>query len=121
MQYIVSEMKKLISEKDPVEEERRAIALDRQFHEELCKLANNDYLTYLYSQLSVHVNVSLIHSKTYHSLRDQKRYQESHAEILDYLTARSKDAVKALKEHFKDVTDLIFKTDEPTSDKTNGD
>lgn len=115
---IVSKMKKLATEKNPEEEEHRAIALDRQFHEEICKLANNDYLNYLYSQLSVHVNVSLIHSKTYHKLRDQKRYQESHTEILDCLTSHPKDAVEALTKHFKDVNDLLFNAEEPFSDRT---
>jgi DNA-binding GntR family transcriptional regulator len=104
---IVEKMRELDRETSVEEREKKAIELDRNFHTEICALAGNDFLNDFYRQLSLHVNMSLIHEKTYHELESQ--YPESHAEILRCLEQDPAHAIDVLKKHFTNVTDLLRK------------
>jgi DNA-binding GntR family transcriptional regulator len=109
LRRIVEKMRELDGEASVEEREKKAIELDRDFHAEICALAGNDFLNDVYRQLSLHVNISLIHEKTYRKLEDQ--YTESHAEILRCLEQDPAHALDVLKKHFKNVTDLLGKND----------
>ncbi|HEY9594799.1 MAG TPA: GntR family transcriptional regulator, partial [Spirochaetia bacterium] len=68
MAEIVDEMRRLSDETDPDAREQRAIELDRRFHNELIGLAGNELLNTFSRQLSLHVNMTLMHQKTYHTM-----------------------------------------------------
>jgi len=112
---IVSDMKNLDKESDMNAKEKIAIELDRRFHSEICSLANNEFLNNFYRQLSLHVNMTLIHEKTFHKL--EKQYPESHAEIVEYLEKNPKQAITMLKKHFDNVKDSLFNKDGQISSK----
>lgn len=105
LQRIVDRMRALHAAPDGAEREKKAIALDREFHTELCALAGNDFLDGFYRQLSLHVNMTLIHEKTYKSL--QKDWPDVHAGILARLEKDPSRALEALQKHFTNVTDLL--------------
>ena len=84
--------------------EHRAIELDRQFHAEIIGLAGNELLDSISRQLSVHVNMTLMHEKTYHAL--ESRWAEMHAEIVDSLENNPQRAVELLREQFAEATEL---------------
>ena len=107
---IVGKMRDLDRETSVEEREKKAIELDRDFHTEICALAGNDFLNDFYRQLSLHVNMSLIHERTYHKLETQ--YPESHAEILRCLEQDPAHALDVLKKHFRNVIDLLRKNGE---------
>lgn len=108
LQEITEEMKKIDEIDDESEKARVAISLDRDFHAEICKLADNESLNSMYRQLNLHLNMTMIHEKTYNSLR--KVYYKSHAEILRCL--RKKDGGKELdicvNKHFENVRGFLF-------------
>jgi DNA-binding GntR family transcriptional regulator len=105
LREIVETMRGLSEEQDVAAREKRAIALDREFHAELCRLAGNDFLNAYHRQLSLHVNMTLIHEKTYHTLEQQ--WPEIHAEILHCIEAEPARAADVLHRHFTNVTDLL--------------
>ena len=103
---IVRKMKLLSHEKDPAVKESMAVALDRMFHEELCRLADSEVLDHYYRQLILHVNMTLIHERTYTKL--EKQYYENHAELLRCLEENPAKAVKVLERHFIDTKAALF-------------
>jgi DNA-binding GntR family transcriptional regulator len=107
LREIVGKMGELDKETSMEEREKKAIELDRDFHTKICALAGNDFLNHFYRQLSLHVNMSLIHKKTFTKLRE--KYTGSHAEIVRCLERDPKHAVDVLKKHFKNVTNLLLK------------
>jgi DNA-binding GntR family transcriptional regulator len=102
---IVDQMRCLDDEKDVAVKERQAIALDRAFHSELCGLADNDFMNGINRQLSLHVNMTLIHERTYHRL--EKRWAESHAEIVLALEKEPSRVAEVLKRHFNNVLEIL--------------
>jgi DNA-binding GntR family transcriptional regulator len=102
---IVRRMRALQAEADTKARAQRAIALDREFHVELCGLAQNDFLNAFYRQLSLHVNMSLIHKKTYQQLK--RGWADVHAEILRCIESEPTRALGALQRHFDNVTTLL--------------
>jgi len=102
---IVERMRALRDEADPAGREKKAVALDYEFHAELCALAGNDFLTTYYRQLSLHVNMTLIHEKTYHTL--EREWPDVHAEILRCIEGEPSRAAEVLKRHFANVTALL--------------
>jgi len=106
LREIVASMKRLSEEKDPSVRERKAIGLDRRFHEELCRLAQSEVLDHYYRQLILHVNMTLIHKRTYAKL--EKRYFQNHAELLRCLEQNPKGAVDILKRHFAETKKALF-------------
>ncbi len=104
MQGIVEKMRRLALEPDPDVREKLAIELDRQFHAEIIGLADNELLSAFSRQLSLHVNMTLMHEKTYHTL--EQRWAEMHAEILACIQDDPLKAVGMLHEHFARATEL---------------
>ena len=102
---IVDAMRSLQREPDTPARRLQAIALDREFHTEICSLAGNDFLDAIYRQLTVHVNMTLIHARTYRQLKPG--WAEVHAEILRCLEHEPSRAVPALQRHFANVTALL--------------
>jgi len=101
---IVEQMRRLSEETSPDVREKRAIELDRLFHEEIVSLAGNQLLNSFSRQLSLHVNMTLMHEKTYHALEDQ--WPEMHAKIVDSLEQDPAGAVALLREQFARATEL---------------
>jgi len=97
-------------EKEPEEEVRikKAIYLDREFHAEICKLADNDQLNSFYYQLNLHLNMTMIHERTYIPLK--KVYYPSHAEILRCLENKTNgdELYDCVKKHFDNVKNYLF-------------
>jgi DNA-binding GntR family transcriptional regulator len=106
---IVEEMRGLEREADLALREKRAVELDRRFHAEVCGLAENEFIDQFYRQLSLHVNMTLIHQKTYDRLK--KQYYESHAEILRCLEKDPPAALEVLRKHFRDTKRVLLKND----------
>jgi DNA-binding GntR family transcriptional regulator len=104
LRVIVEKMRLLSSEPTADTREQKAIELDRQFHAEIIGLAGNELLDSFSRQLSVHVNMTLMHEKTYHALQD--RWAEMHAEIVDSLENNPQRAVELLREQFAEASDL---------------
>lgn len=101
---IVDRMRGLAEETSADVREQRAIELDRLFHQEIVGLAGNELLNSFSRQLSLHVNMTLMHEKTYHALEDQ--WPEMHGKIVDCLEQDPAGAVALLKEQFARATDL---------------
>ncbi|MGA2761881.1 MAG: GntR family transcriptional regulator [Spirochaetia bacterium] len=110
MEGIVARMQGLGDERDPLERERKAIALDREFHSEICALAGNDLLNAMYRQLSLRVNMTLMHEKTFHTM--EKDWADMHADVLSCLQADPPRAVDLLKSHFASATEIWRKNGE---------
>jgi DNA-binding GntR family transcriptional regulator len=102
---IVERMRALREETDLAGREKKAVALDYEFHAELCALAGNDFLNSNFRQLSLHVNMTLIHEKTYRTL--EREWPEVHAEILRCIEEEPSRAAEMLKRHFANVTALL--------------
>jgi len=110
MEAIVVRMRALVSEKEPGEREKKAIALDREFHSEICALAGNDLLNAMYRQLSLRVNMTLMHEKTFRTM--EKDWAEMHAEVLDCLPKNLPRAIELLRGHFASATEIWKKDGE---------
>jgi DNA-binding GntR family transcriptional regulator len=104
---IVEDMRSLTGVPDMSQREKRAIELDRLFHAEITALAGNDFLDAFYRQLILHVNMSLIHEKTYHALEEE--YPTSHAEILRCLESDPPHAQEVLRRHFLNVKEILMR------------
>jgi DNA-binding GntR family transcriptional regulator len=102
---IVQRMRTVQAMPDTAARARQAIALDREFHVEICGLAQNDFLSAFYRQLSLLVNMSLIHEKTYQNLK--RGWAGVHAEILRCIERKPAGALDALQRHFENVTQLL--------------
>ncbi len=107
---IVEKMRKLDELKDVAAKEKQANSLDRAFHSEICSLAGNPFMNNVHQQLSLHVNMTVIHEKTYHKLESQ--WAESHAEIVRCLEQDPDRAKEVLKKHFDNFLDLLFPDDQ---------
>jgi DNA-binding GntR family transcriptional regulator len=104
LRVIVEKMRLLSSETSTATREQRAIDLDRQFHSEIIGLAGNDLLAAFSRQLSLHVNMTLMHEKTYHAL--QEEWASMHAEIVDCLESDPSRAVELLRQQFARAAEL---------------
>jgi DNA-binding GntR family transcriptional regulator len=102
---IVERMRWLHDEPDASMQEKKAIELDREFHSEIGALAGSDVLNTYYRQLSLHVNMTFIHEKTYHTL--ERGWSEVHAEILHCIEREPARAVGVLQKHFANVRNLL--------------
>ena len=107
---IVEKMRELDDEKDIGVKEKAAIALDRAFHSEICGLASNDFMNSTHRQLSLHVNMTLIHERSYHKL--ERQWAENHAEIVRALKQDTGAVADVLRRHFDNVLELIPIEDE---------
>jgi DNA-binding GntR family transcriptional regulator len=101
---IVEQMRLCAAEPNTSVREHKAIALDRQFHEQIIGLAGNQMLDSFSRQLSLHVNMTLMHEKTYHAL--EADWAEMHASILDQLPDHPEKAVEMLRSQFARATEL---------------
>jgi len=101
---VVARMQKLGSESDPAERERKAIALDREFHSEICALAGNTMLDQIYRQLSLRVNMTLMNEKTFRTM--EKDWADMHANVLACLRKDPEQAIALLRSHFASATEL---------------
>jgi DNA-binding GntR family transcriptional regulator len=101
---IVAQMRACAGEPDVATRERRAIELDRLFHTEIIGLARNEMLDSFSRQLALHVNMTLMHEKTYHAL--EQDWADMHAAILDNVQTNPARAVELLHEQFGRATEL---------------
>jgi DNA-binding GntR family transcriptional regulator len=101
LETITRDMRKVAGIKEPAVRTRKAMELDRKFHLELCKLADNEFLCLYHRQLSIHLNMAAIHAKTYQQLED--KYFESHATIVKSLKEKSNKSLQNLEKHFDNV------------------
>jgi DNA-binding GntR family transcriptional regulator len=104
MESIVARMRRLESEEDPGEKERKAIALDREFHAEICALSGNELLNSLYRQLTLRVNMTLMHERTFRTM--ERDWAEMHADVLACLQSDPERAVGLLRSHFASAKDI---------------
>src|SRR5271157_4882624 len=104
LRVIVERMRLLSSETSADTREKRAIELDRQFHSEIIGLAGNELLDAFSRQLSLHVNMTLMHEKTYHAL--EAEWAAMHAEIVDSLERDPARAVELLRQQLARAADL---------------
>jgi DNA-binding GntR family transcriptional regulator len=104
LRVIVEKMRLLSSDTAADAREQRAIELDQQFHAEIIGLAGNEVLDSFSRQLSLHVNMTLMHEKTYHALEDE--WAAMHAEIVDCLVLDPPRAVDLLRQQFARATAL---------------
>lgn len=118
LRAIVKRMRVLQAEPDTTARARQAIALDREFHAEICGLAQNDFLNAFYRQLSLHVNMTLIHEKTYQKLK--RGWAGVHAEILRCIDSKPASALEALQRHFDNVTTLLRADGSPVRGEARG-
>jgi DNA-binding GntR family transcriptional regulator len=118
LHMIVKRMRALQAEPDTPARAYRAVALDREFHAEICGLAQNDFLNAFYRQLSLHVNMTLIHEKTYQTLK--RGWAGVHAEILRCLEQKPASALEALQRHFDNVTKLLRANGSPARGEVRG-
>ena len=77
----------------------------RRIVDRMRALADNDFLSSNFRQLSLHVNMTLLHEKTYHML--EREWPEVHAEILRCIEEEPSRAAEKLKRHFANVTALL--------------
>jgi DNA-binding GntR family transcriptional regulator len=115
---IVKRMRALQSQPDTASRAQRAIVLDREFHVEICGLARNDFLNAFYRQLSLLVNMTLIHEKTYQRLK--RGWAGVHAEIVRCVEREPARALEALQRHFDNVTNLLRVTAPPETEGADG-
>ncbi|MGO9409204.1 MAG: GntR family transcriptional regulator [Spirochaetia bacterium] len=104
MERIVNNMRGLGNETDPGEKEKKAIALDREFHSEICALAGNELLNSFYRQLSLRVNMTLMHEGTFHTM--ERDWAEMHADVLSCLQKDPSRAVGLLRSHFASAAEI---------------
>ena len=104
MEAIVSRMRGLEAEKDAAEKEKKAIALDREFHREICALAGNELLNSLYRELNLRVNMTLMHERTFHTM--ERDWAEMHADVLSCLQKDPQRAVGLLRGHFASAKEI---------------
>ena len=104
MQDIVEGMRHVSGEQDPVARARNAADLDRRFHEEIIGLVGNELLSTFSRQISLHVNMTLMHEKTYNTL--EKEWPDMHAQVLQCIQTDPPRAVSLLREHFARATEL---------------
>jgi DNA-binding GntR family transcriptional regulator len=96
MRDIVDHMGHLSEEPDTNLREQKAIELDRQFHAEIVGLAGNEMLNVFSRQLSLHVNMTLMHEKTYPII--EREWPGMHAEVLRCIQNDPPRAVELLRE-----------------------
>ena len=109
MKDIVQRMRSLGSETNATEKKRQAASLDREFHREICALASNELLNSFYRQLSLRVNMTMMHERTFRTM--EKDWAEMHAEVLSCLQEERPRAVGLLRNHFASAKE-IWKKDE---------
>ncbi len=115
---IVKRMRALQAEPDTAARAHQAIALDREFNVEICGLAQNDFLNAFYRQLGLHVNMTLIHEKTFQKLK--RGWAGVHAEILRCIESKPAGALEALQRHFDNVTKLLRANGSPERGEAGG-
>lgn len=103
---IVAEMAGVAKIRNAAERERKAVELDLAFHSALCRLAENEYLDSVFSQLMLHVNMTLIHERAFRKL--EADYYESHARVLESLRRDPGKALKLLERHFENVRGVLL-------------
>ncbi len=104
MQDIVEGMRHVSDEQEAETRARKAADLDRRFHEEIIGLVGNELLSTFSRQLSLHVNMTLMHERTYNTL--EKEWPDMHAEVLQSIQTDPIRAVSLLRGHFARATEL---------------
>jgi DNA-binding GntR family transcriptional regulator len=108
LETITKDMRKVAGIKEPSVRARKAMELDRKFHLELCRLADNEFLNLYHRQLSIHLNMAAIHAKTYQQLED--KYFESHSTIVKSLKEDPDKSLQNLEKHFDNVWAVLGQT-----------
>jgi DNA-binding GntR family transcriptional regulator len=110
MKDIVQRMRSLGSETNATEKKHKAASLDREFHSEICSLASNELLNSFYRQLSLTVNMTLMHERTFRTM--EKDWAEMHADVLSCLQEEPSRAIKLLRSHFANAKEIWRKEGE---------
>ena len=108
MEDVVVRMRALAQETNPAEKERKAINLDREFHSEICALAGNSLLDTIYRQLTLRVNMTLMHEKTFRTMENE--WAQMHAEVLACLRSDPSRAIELLRSHFAGAMEIWKKS-----------
>jgi DNA-binding GntR family transcriptional regulator len=75
------------------------IKLDRQFHTELCSIAENDFIDKAYRETNLHLNMSFIYNVSIPP--DVAGTYQAHVELVEALARNSKLAVSIIKKHLR--------------------
>jgi DNA-binding GntR family transcriptional regulator len=94
---ILDEMRRIVSRGQGPGEIQEYIRWDREFHTELCRLANNAYLSKFYEEISLHLNMNYIYNIAIPP--DPLTTLEHHTQIVEALSRNSIDAVEIMKIH----------------------
>jgi DNA-binding GntR family transcriptional regulator len=97
LRRLVAAMKGIVGEPPRPAEIRRYIAVDREFHTELCALAQNHSIDKSYRETSLHLNMRHIYNLSVPP--DIRRTYREHAELVDALSRHSRQAVSIIKGH----------------------
>lgn len=99
LNYILDQMRSIVARGQGPEEIREYIRWDREFHTELCKLTNNEYLIKFYREISLHLNMNYIYNIAIPP--DIATTLEHHTHIVKALSNHSPDAIELMKIHLE--------------------
>ncbi|GAB4221837.1 MAG: GntR family transcriptional regulator [Spirochaetales bacterium] len=95
--HILEQMKRIVAEGQGSEQVKQYIWWDREFHMELCRLTNNEYLLKFYKEISLHLNMNYIYNIAIPP--DITMTLEHHTHIIEALSRHSPDAIELMKIH----------------------
>lgn len=97
--YILDQMRSVVARGQGPEEIREYIRWDREFHTELCRLTQNEYLIKFYKEISLHLNMNYIYNIAIPP--DIATTLEHHTHIVKALANHSPDAIGLMKIHLE--------------------
>jgi DNA-binding GntR family transcriptional regulator len=96
---IVDRMKEVACGEPTEETVRSYIALDRQFHTEICRLAGNEYIEKGYREVSLHLNMQFLYDIAIPP--DTLRTYNDHNGIFKALSERSEQTGDLMRRHLR--------------------
>lgn len=97
--HILENMRTIVARGQGPEEVKEYIRWDREFHTELCRLTNNEYLIKFYREISLHLNMNYIYNIAIPP--DIATTYEHHTHIVRALAHHSPDAIGLMKIHLE--------------------
>jgi DNA-binding GntR family transcriptional regulator len=97
LRRLVGTMKGIAEDRTRSPQVKRYIAVDREFHTQLCAIAQNAYIDKSYRETSLHLNMRHIYNLSIPP--DIPRTYREHAELVQALSRNSRQAVTIIKRH----------------------